>query len=90
VELLAKPDELRVRVGGLLDVFAFGGRGLGDFQTGLGASAVGAPGAMLAGGLACLAVVATARTWAPQLWSYRGEDLSLHPAPQPARLADDD
>jgi hypothetical protein len=45
---------------------------------------------MLAGGLACLAVVATARTWAPQLWTYRGEDLSLHPAPQPARLADDD
>jgi hypothetical protein len=45
---------------------------------------------MLAGGLACLAVVATARTWAPQLWSYSGEDLPLHTVTQPARLADDD
>jgi MFS family permease len=90
VQQLATPDELRGRVGALHDVFASGGPRLGDFQTGLVASAVGAPGAMLAGGLACLAVVATARTWAPQLWTYRGEDLSLHPAPQPARLADDD
>jgi MFS family permease len=89
VQQLATPDELRGRVGALHDVFASGGPRLGDFQAGLVASAVGAPGAMLAGSLACLAVVATARTWAPQLWSYRGEDLPLHPTPQPARLADD-
>ncbi len=89
VQQLATPDELRGRVGALHDVFSAGGPRLGDFQAGLVASAVGAPGAMLAGGLACLAVVATARTWAPQLWSYSGEDLPLHSVTQPARLAND-
>jgi MFS family permease len=89
VQQLATPDELRGRVGALHDVFSAGGPRLGDFQAGLVASAVGAPGAMLAGGLACLAVVATARTWAPQLWSYSGEDLPPHIVTQPARLADD-
>jgi predicted MFS family arabinose efflux permease len=90
VQQLATPDELRGRVGALHDVFASGGPRLGDFQAGLMASVIGAPGAMIAGGLACLGVVATARLWAPQLWSYRGEDLPVHLVPEPVRVADDD
>ncbi|HEX3723388.1 MAG TPA: MFS transporter, partial [Nitrolancea sp.] len=90
VQQLATPDELRGRVGAMHDVFASGGPRLGDFQAGLTASVIGAPGAMIAGGLACLGVVVTARLWAPQLWSYRGEDLPVHLAPQPVRVADDD
>ncbi len=59
VRQLATPDELRGRVGSMAEVFSAGGPRLGEFQAGLVASAIGAPGAMVAGGLACLAMVGT-------------------------------
>ena len=71
VRQLATPDELRGRVGALAEVFSAGGPRLGEFQAGFAASVIGAPGAMVAGGLACLAMVATSRIWAPNLWSYQ-------------------
>lgn len=89
VRQLATPDDLRGRVGALADVFSSGGPRLGDFQAGLMASAISAPGAMIVGGIACLGAVASSRLWAPQLWSYRGEDMPRHVAPQPVKLADD-
>lgn len=74
VRQLATPDRFRGRVGALAEVFSAGGPRLGDFQAGLLASFIGAPGAMVAGAAACLGMVAGCRLWAPGLWSYRGED----------------
>lgn len=73
VRQLATPDGFRGRIGALADVFSAGGPRLGDFQAGVLAGFIGAPGAMIAGGGACLAMVATSRLWAPALWSYHGE-----------------
>lgn len=75
VRQLATPDRFRGRVGALASVFASGGPRLGDFQAGLLASFIGAPGAMVAGGMACLGMIASSRLWAPGLWSYTGDDV---------------
>lgn len=72
---LATPDSLRGRVGALSSVFAAGGPRLGDFQAGVLASLLGAGSAMVIGGAACLAMAVGSRWWAPQLWSYHGEEL---------------
>jgi MFS family permease len=48
---LLTPDQLRGRVQGLVHVFVIGGPFLGHAQIGLMASAFGAPGAVIAGGL---------------------------------------
>ena len=52
-----------------------GGPRLGDFQAGVLASLLGAGSAMVIGGAACLAMAVGSRWWAPQLWSYHGEEL---------------
>jgi hypothetical protein len=89
VRQLATPDELRGRVGSMAEVFSGGGPRLGEFQAGFVASVVGAPGAMVAGGLACLAMIASSRWWAPQIWEY--EDVEVpHLLPPPAVGAVDD
>jgi hypothetical protein len=48
---LLTPDQLRGRVQGLVHVFVIGGPFMGHAQIGLMASAFGAPGAVIAGGL---------------------------------------
>lgn len=48
---LLTPDQLRGRVQGLVHVFVIGGPFMGHAQVGLMASAFGAPGAVIAGGL---------------------------------------
>jgi MFS family permease len=59
---LLTPDELRGRVQGLVHVFVIGGPFMGHAQVGLMASAFGAPGAVIAGGLiGSLAVALTAK-----------------------------
>lgn len=90
VRQLATPNELRGRIGSLADVFASGGPRLGEFQAGLVASFIGAPGAMVAGGLACLAMVASSRFWAPQLWTYQDEDVRQTAARHSTSTASDD
>ena len=54
---MATPDELRGRVQGLVHVFVIGGPFMGHAQVGLVAAIVGAPGAVVAGGLIAAAVV---------------------------------
>jgi MFS family permease len=55
---LLTPDELRGRVQGLVHVFVIGGPFMGHAQIGLMASAFGAPGAVIAGGVIGSAIVA--------------------------------
>ncbi|HET7034806.1 MAG TPA: MFS transporter [Thermomicrobiaceae bacterium] len=74
VRQLATPNELRGRVGALAGVFSGGGPRLGEFQSGLAASLVGARDAMVFGGMACVAMVLTSRWWGRDLWSYQGEE----------------
>ena len=72
---LATPDAYRGRVGALASVFFAGGPRLGQFQSGVTADVVGARVAMLGGGAVCAAMILTSRLWAPDLWSYAGEEL---------------
>jgi MFS family permease len=59
---LLTPDQLRGRVQGLVHVFVVGGPFMGHAQIGLVASAIGAPGAVIAGGIiGSLAVGLTSR-----------------------------
>jgi MFS family permease len=59
---LLTPDELRGRVQGLVHVFVIGGPFMGHAQIGLMASAFGAPGAVVAGGvIGSVAVALTAK-----------------------------
>lgn len=68
---LATPDALRGRIAATHSVFSAGGPRLGEFQTGMTASLVGAREAMLIGGMGCVAA-ALALAWAiPALTSYR-------------------
>jgi MFS family permease len=73
VRQLATPDDYRGRVGALASVFSGGGPRLGEFQAGVTASLIGAPGAMLAGGLVCVGLALSSNYWARGLWKYRGE-----------------
>lgn len=98
VRQLATPDELRGRVGALSSVFSSGGPRLGQFQSGMVASATGAGPAMVIGGAACVVVALAARWWAKPLWHYHGQELSpagatadgLQPHGEKSSLAADD
>ena len=54
---VATPDELRGRVQGLVHVFVMGGPFMGHAQVGLVAAILGAPGAVIVGGMIASAVV---------------------------------
>lgn len=55
---LMTPDTLRGRVQGLVHVFVIGGPFLGQAEVGLGAAFLGAPGALIVGGIVGSAIVA--------------------------------
>ncbi len=74
VRQLATPDEFRGRIGAVASIFSAGGPRLGDFQSGLIASAIGPRGAMVFGGGACLLMASSSLGWARSLWRYRGEE----------------
>ncbi|MCX7623345.1 MAG: MFS transporter [Thermomicrobium sp.] len=76
VRQLATPDAYRGRVGALASVFSAGGPRLGQFQAGVLASLVGPAGAMVLGGVGCVAVALASRWWGPELWRYTGEELA--------------
>jgi MFS family permease len=70
VRQLATPDDYRGRIGALSSVFSAGGPRLGEFQAGVMASLLGARGAMLIGGLACVGLALASNRWARGLWRY--------------------
>jgi MFS family permease len=74
VRQLATPNEFRGRIGAVSSMFSAGGPRLGDFQSGLVASAIGPRGAMVFGGGACFVMAMSSVVWARRLWSYRGEE----------------
>lgn len=85
VRQLATPDSLRGRVGALSSVFSAGGPRLGEFQSGVLGSLVGAGNAMVLGGVACMVMVVTSRWWARPLWRYHGEELAAYDGPDKER-----
>lgn len=66
---LLTPDELRGRMTAVNMVFVAGGPQLGEFVVGLTASAIGAPLAVLIGGILCIGVVAGTAVKVPELRS---------------------
>lgn len=66
----ATPDEYRGRLQGVFTVVVAGGPKLGDVQAGTVASIVGESTAVVAGGMACIAVVLGLTRWRRQFWDY--------------------
>lgn len=64
---LLTPDELRGRMTAVNMVFVAGGPQLGEFVVGLTASVIGAPLAVLIGGILCIGVVAGTAAKTPEL-----------------------
>ena len=72
VQYLA-PDDMRGRAASLVTVFAQSTNALGAVLAGTAAALVGAPNALLLGGVLCTIII-IGICWAiPQLWSYRSE-----------------
>ena len=70
----AAPDEMRGRLGGVFIVVVAGGPRLGDARAGAGASLVGLQGAVVAGGLACVGLVAAVAAVVPRFRAYDARD----------------
>lgn len=66
----AAPDEMRGRLGGVFIVVVAGGPRLGDGRAGLGASLIGAQGAVVAGGLLVVALTVVCAALSPRFRSY--------------------
>ena len=82
---LVTPDHLRGRVAAAHSTFAMGGPQLGEFEAGLAATVVGAPIAVVAGGIGVLATSAIVAWKVPSIAAYRVADGALpDPAPTPA------
>ncbi|BDI30371.1 MFS transporter [Capsulimonas corticalis] len=58
IRQLMTPDRLRGRMTSVNMIFFMGGPQLGEFETGVAANLLGTPGAVILGGVACLATVA--------------------------------
>jgi len=71
---LATPDALRGRMTSVNMVFFMGGPQLGELEAGLVANWLGAPFAVVTGGLGCLAATAWIAARAPELRRYRREE----------------
>lgn len=84
VRNLQTPDRLRGRMTSLNMIFFRGGPELGELEAGLVASVLGVPFAVVSGGLACLAAVATIAWRSPQLRSL----TSSHPPDELTATAD--
>jgi MFS family permease len=68
---LATPDELRGRTTAVHMAFAMGGPQLGQLRGGLVAGLIGPAGAVVSGGLACVAVVLAVAALVPKVRLYR-------------------
>ena len=69
IKQLATPDALRGRMNGAQILFAQGGPQLGSLEAGIAAQALGAPLAVIGGGLGCLALTAWIAWTSPELRS---------------------
>ena len=73
IRQLRTPDQIRGRMTSINQIFFMGGPQLGEMEAGLVAQFIGAPLAVITGGIGCvIAVFGIARKW-PQLWHYEGE-----------------
>lgn len=72
VQFLA-PDAMRGRASSLITVFAQATNALGALLAGAAAALLGAPQALLAGGLLCVVIVFGISRSVPQLWRYRSD-----------------
>ncbi len=82
VRQLETPDHLRGRMLGINMVFVRGGPELGELEAGAVANWIGAPLAVITGGLGCLAATGWIAAATPQLRQYRAE-----PAPTTRAVA---
>ncbi len=74
IRQLQTPDYIRGRMTGINQIFFMGGPQLGEVEAGLVAQFLGAPFAIISGGVGCLIAVAwIMRRW-PQLRLYRGDE----------------
>jgi MFS family permease len=71
VRQLETPDAMRGRMVGINMVFFMGGPQLGELEAGLVANWLGAPTAVLSGGVGCLAATALVAAVTPELRAYR-------------------
>jgi MFS family permease len=77
IRQLQTPDYIRGRMTSINQIFFMGGPMLGEVEAGAVAQFLGAPFAVVTGGIGCiLAVVGIARRW-PQLRSYNGDEPIL-------------
>jgi MFS family permease len=74
IRQLATPDYIRGRMTSVNQIFFQGGPQLGAVEAGLAAQLLGAPFAVISGGVGCiLAVIWIARRW-PQIRKYNGDE----------------
>jgi MFS family permease len=74
IRQLATPDYIRGRMTSVNQIFFQGGPQLGEVEAGLAAQLLGAPFAVISGGVGCiLAVIWIARRW-PQIRKYNGDE----------------
>jgi len=70
IRQLVTPNRLRGRMTSVNMIFFMGGPQLGEFESGIAAQFLGAPIAVIAGGIACLITVAIVAAKAPVLTRY--------------------
>jgi MFS family permease len=77
IRQLQTPDEMRGRMTSVNQIFFQGGPQLGEIEAGVAAQLLGAPLAIITGGIGCiLGVLLIARKW-PQLLAYNGDEPVL-------------
>jgi MFS family permease len=74
IRQLATPDELRGRMAAVHSIFAGGGPELGNFEAGVAARLLGTQTAVIAGGLACVALAGAVAVLSPSIREYRIDD----------------
>jgi MFS family permease len=80
IRQLQTPDFIRGRMVSLNAIFFQGGPQLGEIESGIAAQFLGAPMAIVTGGIGCIvSVLIVAFAW-PQLRKYRGDEPTLVPA----------
>ena len=81
IRQLATPDYIRGRMTSVNQIFFQGGPQLGEVEAGLVAQLLGAPFAIISGGVGCiLAVLWIARRW-PQISKYNGDEPMVAGSP---------
>jgi len=70
IRQLVTPDRLRGRMTSVNMIFFMGGPQLGELESGLAATGLGAPWAVITGGIGCLITVALVAARAPMLRNY--------------------